>query len=179
MSGMKEVLKDAVLLVLPSLSPDVTNQLVEKLMDQGVEGLDDLVYVKEDDILEFIRPIQCRKLLSSWKNQGQSLSNQRWMLSLEGQVVCEGAQPNFITGLAALFASFYNFNLQYQEEAACTLEFVQRRFVDINPERGSKAKKGKVTSKKTGQVVQKKNATVSPPVSSLLRKLADFEWNFV
>lgn len=72
------------------------------------------------------------------------------MLSLEGQVVCEGAQPNFITGLAALFAS-YNFNLQYQEEAACTLEFVQRRFVDINPERGSKAKKGKVTSKKTAK----------------------------
>lgn len=65
MSGLKEVLKDAVLLVLPSLSPDVTNQLVEKLMDQGVEGLDDLVYVK-DDILEF----QCRKLLCSWKNQG-------------------------------------------------------------------------------------------------------------
>lgn len=57
---------------------------------------------------------------------GQSLSNQRWMLSLEGQVVCEGAHPTFITGLAALFASFYNFNLQYQEEAACTLEFVQR-----------------------------------------------------
>lgn len=71
MSGMKEVLKDAVLLVLPSLSQDVTNQLVEKLMDQGVEGLDDLVYVKEDDILEFIRPIQCRKLLSSWQNQGK------------------------------------------------------------------------------------------------------------
>ncbi|XP_026115524.1 uncharacterized protein LOC113094085 isoform X2 [Carassius auratus] len=135
MSGMKEVLKDAVLLVLPSLSPYVTNQLVEKFMDQGVEGLDDLVYVK-DDILEF----QCRKLLCSWKNQGQSLSNQLWMLSLEGQIVCEGAQPNFITGLAALFAS-YNFNLQYQEEASCTLEFVQRRFVDINPERGPKAKK--------------------------------------
>ncbi len=57
---------------------------------------------------------------------GQSLSNQRWMLSMEGQVVCEGAQPNFVSGLAALFASFYNFNLQYQEEAACSLEFVQR-----------------------------------------------------
>lgn len=114
---------------------------------------------------------------------GQSLSNQRWMLSMEGQVVCEGAQLNFVSGLAALFASFYNFNLQYQEEAACSLEFVQRRFLDINPERGSKAKKGKVTSKKTGHVVQKKtkkkNSTVNPQVSSLLRKLADFEWNFV
>ncbi len=45
---------------------------------------------------------------------------------MEGQVECEGAQPNFVSGLAALFASFYNFNLQYQEEAACSLEFVQR-----------------------------------------------------
>ncbi|TRY83124.1 hypothetical protein DNTS_020643 [Danionella cerebrum] len=44
------------------------------------------------------------------------------MLSMEGHVVCEGAQPNFVSGLAALFSTFYNFNLQYQEEAACTLE---------------------------------------------------------
>lgn len=71
MSGIKESLKDAVLLVLPSLSPDVTNQLVEKLMDQGVEGLDDLTYVKEEDISEFLRPIQSRKLLSAWKHQGK------------------------------------------------------------------------------------------------------------
>nr|XP_023659174.1 uncharacterized protein LOC111839466 isoform X2 [Paramormyrops kingsleyae] len=69
MSGLKEALKDAVLSVLPSLSPDVISQLVEKLTNQGVEGLDDLIYVKEDDILEFIRPIQCRKLLSAWQNQ--------------------------------------------------------------------------------------------------------------
>uniref|UniRef100_A0A3B3RC51 Uncharacterized protein n=1 Tax=Paramormyrops kingsleyae TaxID=1676925 RepID=A0A3B3RC51_9TELE len=72
MSGLKEALKDAVLSVLPSLSPDVISQLVEKLTNQGVEGLDDLIYVKEDDILEFIRPIQCRKLLSAWQNQANS-----------------------------------------------------------------------------------------------------------
>ncbi|TRY57791.1 hypothetical protein DNTS_012051 [Danionella cerebrum] len=54
-----------------------------------------------------------------------------------------------------------------------------RRFLDINPERGSKAKKGKVTSKKTGHVVHKKNSTINTHVSSLLRKLADFEWDSV
>ncbi|XDV12239.1 hypothetical protein PO909_000950 [Leuciscus waleckii] len=59
------------------------------------------------------------------------------------------------------------------------LEFVQRCFLDINPERGSKTKKGQVTSKKTGQVVQNKNTTVSLQVSSLLQNLADFEWDFV
>lgn len=71
MSGLKEILKDAVLSVLPSLSQDLTEHLVEKLMDQGVEGLDDLVYVKKDDIAAFIRPIQCRKLLDAWKVQGK------------------------------------------------------------------------------------------------------------
>ncbi|TRY82752.1 hypothetical protein DNTS_020632 [Danionella cerebrum] len=111
------------------------------------------------------------------RNTGQSLSNRRWMLSMEGHVVCEGAQPNFVSGLAALFSTFYNFNLQYQEVAACTLEF--ELFRDINPERGSKAKKRKVTSKKTGHVVHKKNSTINTHVSSLLRKLADFEWDFV
>ena len=45
-------------------------------------------------------------------------SIQRWMVSLEGHIICEGIQPTFLTGLAALFATFYNFNLQYQEEAA-------------------------------------------------------------
>ncbi len=62
----------------------------------------------------------------------------------------------------------------------CFFSFLPfRRLLNINPECGSKAKKGKVTSKKTGHVVQKKNSTVNPQVSSLLRKLADFEWNFV
>nr|XP_046254761.1 uncharacterized protein LOC124064385 [Scatophagus argus] len=38
----------------------------------------------------------------------------------------ERIQKTFITGLAAVFATYYVFNLQYQEEAARTLEFVQR-----------------------------------------------------
>ncbi len=30
-------------------------------------------------------------------------------------------QPNFVSGLAVLFVLLYDFNLQYQEEMACTL----------------------------------------------------------
>ncbi|KAL7386770.1 hypothetical protein ABVT39_013326 [Epinephelus coioides] len=100
-----------------------------------------------------------------------------WMLSIEGQVVCEGT--TFVSGLAVLFASYYNFNLQYQDEAACTLEFIQRRFIDINPERGTRAKQGKVVSKKTGREVQKKPHNVNPHVATLLRKLMDYKWDFV
>ncbi|KAJ8351966.1 hypothetical protein SKAU_G00234420 [Synaphobranchus kaupii] len=98
---------------------------------------------------------------------------QSWMLSIEGQVVCEGT--SFLSGLAALFASYYNFNLQYQDEAACTLEFIQRCFIDINPERGTKTRQGKGVSKKTGREVQKKAHTVNPHVATLLRKLMDFK----
>lgn len=57
---------------------------------------------------------------------GDGVTLARWMISIESQVICEGAQKSFITGLAAVFATFYVFNLQYQEEAARTLEFVQR-----------------------------------------------------
>ncbi|CAL8238261.1 unnamed protein product [Merluccius merluccius] len=101
------------------------------------------------------------------------------MISLEGHVQCEGIQPTFMTGLAALFSLYYIFNLQYQEDAACTLEFIQRRFIGINPERGSKASWGKIISKKTGKVVQKMSHTFNPHVSTLLKNLMDFEWNFV
>ena len=48
------------------------------------------------------------------------------MISLEGHVLFEGIQPIFVTALAALFSLYYIFNLQYQEEAACTLELIQR-----------------------------------------------------
>ncbi|KAK0154388.1 hypothetical protein N1851_003542 [Merluccius polli] len=95
---------------------------------------------------------------------------------LEGHILCEGIQPTFLTGLAALFSTFYTFNLKYQEEAACTLEFIQRRFIGINPERGSKTGRGKVISKKTGKVTTKKSTTVNPHVSTLLKRLMDFDW---
>ncbi|KAJ8369331.1 hypothetical protein SKAU_G00093590 [Synaphobranchus kaupii] len=109
------------------------------------------------------------------------MTTQKWMLSIEGQVVCEAqsSTATFVSGIAAVFASFYNFNLQYQEEAECTLKFIQRSFLGINPERGSKARHRKVISKKSGRMVQKKPETMNPHVCSLLRKLVDFEWNAV
>ncbi|XP_067284857.1 uncharacterized protein [Pseudorasbora parva] len=136
---------DDVRSILSREENDVGAMVLLLLLAHFKEKLDGLIlqadeFATPSDVQESVHLPESPRLIFL----GQSLSNQRWMLSLEGEVVCEGAQPNFITGLAALFASFYNFNLQYQEEAACTLEFVQRRFLDINPERGSKTKKGKV-----------------------------------
>ncbi|CAM4278654.1 unnamed protein product [Leuciscus chuanchicus] len=54
----------------------------------------------------------------------------KWMLTLEGEgkVVIESShlQLDFTSALAVLFGSFYVFNIEYQEEAASTLEFIQR-----------------------------------------------------
>ncbi|KAF3856849.1 hypothetical protein F7725_017572 [Dissostichus mawsoni] len=57
---------------------------------------------------------------------GQVTTGRRWMITLEGRVIFEGITPTFLTGLAAVFAIYYVLNLQYQEEAACTLVFIQR-----------------------------------------------------
>ncbi|GAA6086972.1 uncharacterized protein LOC109088557 [Tachysurus ichikawai] len=71
------------------------------------------------------------------------------------------------------------FSLQYQDEAACTLEFIQRCFIGINRERGTKAKRGKVVSKKKGVIVPKLSSAVNTHVAMLLKNLLDFEWNFI
>ncbi|KAF1389442.1 hypothetical protein PFLUV_G00073470 [Perca fluviatilis] len=92
---------------------------------------------------------------------GEVMKPRAWMLSIEGQVVM-GPHANFINGIAAVFASYYNFNLQYPEEAACTLEFIQRCFLGINPENGSKAEKAR--------------GGINPHVCTLMRKLMDLEW---
>uniref|UniRef100_A0A8P4K3W5 Sterile alpha motif domain-containing protein 3 n=1 Tax=Dicentrarchus labrax TaxID=13489 RepID=A0A8P4K3W5_DICLA len=110
---------------------------------------------------------------------GDGVTLGHWMISIESQVICEGIQKTFITGLAAVFATYYVFNLQYQEEAARTLEFVQSRLIGINPERGRKTSQGKVVSKKTGKLVHKKATTVNPHVATLLKNVMDFEWGFI
>ncbi|KAL4008055.1 hypothetical protein ACER0C_001907 [Sarotherodon galilaeus] len=86
----------------------------------------------------------------------------RWMISLEGHIICEGIQPTFLSGLAAVFSIYYIFNLQYQDDAACTLEFIQRRLIGINPDRGTKGPQGKFLSKETGMFTQEKTSPVNP-----------------
>ncbi|XP_037644999.1 uncharacterized protein LOC119499858 isoform X2 [Sebastes umbrosus] len=170
----------------PSLPPDENENTVETKR-QKLEG----IYIRDGingaeraeecataaDIEKTISIPETPRLILLGEMAGSCI--QRWMISVEGHIICEGIQPTFLTGLAALFSCFYTFNLQYQEEAACTLEFIQRRFVGINPERGSKAGRGKVVSKRTGKVANKKTLTVNPNVSTLLRRLMDFEWDFI
>ncbi|CAL8342697.1 unnamed protein product [Arctogadus glacialis] len=93
--------------------------------------------------------------------QGDMMKPTAWMLSIEQKVVV-GPHHSFSNGIAAIFESYYCFNLQYPEECSSTLAFIQRCFLSNNPEKGSKAKK--------------KRGLVNPHVSILLRKIFDFEW---
>ena len=56
-----------------------------------------------------------------------TLTGKKWKLSTESKVVIEmEAKDSLTEALALLFALHYNLNLQYQNEAALTLEFIQR-----------------------------------------------------
>ncbi|KAK5862906.1 hypothetical protein PBY51_018256 [Eleginops maclovinus] len=92
--------------------------------------------------------------------QGDMMKPSGWLISIEGHVVM-GPHPLFLHGVAAFFSSYYVFNIEYPATGSSTLEFIQRCFLGINPERGSKTKK---------------RTTMNPHVSTLLRKLIDFEW---
>ena len=55
------------------------------------------------------------------------LEAQKWMLAMEGDVLIQPEDlPDFSSAAAVLMACYYVFNIEYQEEAASTLEFIQR-----------------------------------------------------
>ncbi|KAJ8263740.1 hypothetical protein GJAV_G00140760 [Gymnothorax javanicus] len=75
-----------------------------------------------------------------------------------------GPHPNLVHGVAAVFASYYVFSLEYPVYGSCTMEFLQRCFLGINPERGSKSKK-------------RHNGCIDAQASTPHRKLVGFEWS--
>ncbi|XP_076745539.1 uncharacterized protein LOC143420875 [Maylandia zebra] len=69
---------------------------------------------------------------------GQSCySSRRYMLSVDRHLVSTNIS-SFISALCLMFGSYYNFNIHYPSELASTLEFLQRCFFSINPEKGTK-----------------------------------------
>ncbi|MCI4395544.1 hypothetical protein PGIGA_G00181820 [Pangasianodon gigas] len=65
-----------------------------------------------------------------------------------------------------MFGSYYCFNIHYPSELASTLEFLQRCFFSINPEKGTK-----VENKNS-----KRRLNVNPRVLTLIQELSDHEW---
>ncbi|XDV33478.1 hypothetical protein PO909_003877 [Leuciscus waleckii] len=104
------------------------------------------------------------------------LGAKKWMLSIEGRVVLQLSDcSEFTSALAVLFASYYVFNMEYPEEAATTLEFIQRFFIRINPEH-SKCNSKVQISRRTGKVVQRKNESLNPHVASFIRDFIEYDW---
>uniref|UniRef100_A0AAV2M8H4 LAGLIDADG homing endonuclease n=1 Tax=Knipowitschia caucasica TaxID=637954 RepID=A0AAV2M8H4_KNICA len=105
------------------------------------------------------------------------LSAMKWMVSFEGRVAYILEEHlGFADALSVFFGCFYVFNIEYQEPACATLELIQRFFVRINPEEGTKCSAKIGTSRKTGAEVKRKVETVNSRVSSFLCQLTEFEW---
>ncbi|TWW78169.1 uncharacterized protein LOC130533951 [Takifugu flavidus] len=91
-------------------------------------------------------------------------SAKRYMLSVDRNIVKDNI-PSFASALCLMFGSFYCFNIHYPSELASTLEFLQRCFFSINPEKGTKVEKSK-----------KSRLHVNPRVLMLIQDLSDHEW---
>ncbi|KAG9278020.1 hypothetical protein AMEX_G5810 [Astyanax mexicanus] len=88
-----------------------------------------------------------------------------FMLSIDQEVVNDHI-TSFVPAFCLLFGSYYCFNIHYPVELRSTLEFLQRCFFSINPERGTKVQWKK----------NKKALAVNPRVLTLIADLADHEW---
>ncbi|XP_067291128.1 uncharacterized protein [Pseudorasbora parva] len=100
----------------------------------------------------------------------------KWMLTMEGRVIIEPQElTDFQSALAILFGCYYVFNVQYQEEAMNTLEFIQRFILRINPD-GTKCQSKSQISRTSGKRVQRKITSINPLVASFIRELVDFDW---
>ncbi|RXN38228.1 hypothetical protein ROHU_001312 [Labeo rohita] len=88
-----------------------------------------------------------------------------FMLSID-QKISTPHISKFVAAICMMFSSYYCFNIHYPLELGSTLEFIQRCFFSINPEKGTK-----VESRKN-----KKQLPVNPRVLTLIADLADHEW---
>ncbi|XP_057183314.1 uncharacterized protein LOC130549994 [Triplophysa rosa] len=87
------------------------------------------------------------------------------MLSID-QRITTAHISTFISAICIMFGSYYCFNIHYPLELGSTLEFLQRCFFGINPEKGTKVEWRK----------NKEQLPVNPRVLTLIADLADYEW---
>ncbi|KAL6466697.1 hypothetical protein MHYP_G00245010 [Metynnis hypsauchen] len=91
----------------------------------------------------------------------------RFMLSVDRGIVQDNI-PSFISALCMMFGSYYCFSIHCPSELASTLEFLQRCFFSINPEKGTKVEKTTTSC-----------LPVNPRVLTLIQELSDHEWRDV
>uniref|UniRef100_A0A9J7XXC1 Uncharacterized protein n=1 Tax=Cyprinus carpio carpio TaxID=630221 RepID=A0A9J7XXC1_CYPCA len=94
-------------------------------------------------------------------------SAKRFMLCVDQNIVHNNI-PSFISAVCLMFGSYYCFNIHYPSQLASTLEFMQRCFFSINPEKGTKVEKTNTS-----------RLHVNPRVLTLIQELSDHEWRDV
>lgn len=67
MSSLGDTIKEIIFKALPRLSKDTQESLVSTLQSSGVESIEDLKYVQQEDITDLLPVIQQRKLLETFK----------------------------------------------------------------------------------------------------------------
>lgn len=62
---------DAITEVLPDLPDELVKLVEETLKTLGATTRDDLKYITENDLLPVLKPIQARRLVASWTQNGK------------------------------------------------------------------------------------------------------------
>ncbi|XP_071854825.1 uncharacterized protein [Apostichopus japonicus] len=143
-------------------SPDVPG-LILLLCNHLGDKWDDLFYLaKETSTVQNIT-----KDLKSTSPciiiQGPNMyTGRKFMLAVDMVIVNDHIQT-FESAMTMLFAMFFILNIEYPSKGATLMEFIQRCFVGLNPEKGRKTPKSK------------KSYPVNPKILALVGNLKEFE----
>lgn len=72
---MDDLLKTNISRILNSVSEETVNNIIHALKYAGLEFLLDLHFVREDDLMQVLKPCQRRKLIKAWSQQGKITSD--------------------------------------------------------------------------------------------------------
>ncbi|XP_071330210.1 uncharacterized protein [Trachinotus anak] len=150
LEGCSEDVKDMVLLLLPYFDDKEENLF--HYVDQTC--------VAKDVPVERLPVNPCIVVCGT-----SCYASRHFMLSVDGKIVNDHI-PNFVSAIGLMFGAYYCLNIHYPVDLGSTLEFLQRCFFMINPERGTK-----VETKKN-----KKQLSVNPRVLTLITDLANQDW---
>ncbi|XP_063968189.1 uncharacterized protein LOC129255643 [Lytechinus pictus] len=145
---------------------DVASGVLSRLQSLFKEGNDSLFLIRDvtdtaEDMEKEGDASDSPKLII----QGDPFDSAKsqWMVMVESRVIGHSSSTTegFLCGVAYLFATYYNLNLEYPSTAAATLEFIQRCLLGISPD-GSKCHASK--------------SHCNAKVVSFVRRFADFQW---
>ena len=71
MDNLMEEIERNIKAILPNLLQQTVDMVVKTMLDSGVESINDLQYIQENDLQHLLKPIQSRKLLSAWGRLGE------------------------------------------------------------------------------------------------------------